>query len=68
MLSFDNLQDLFYLEIIAIYTGEYSASIEDISTFKQQALPKMQETITKFRELAETGEREIARLESKERS
>jgi len=26
MLSFDNLQDLFYLEIIAIYTGEYSAS------------------------------------------
>ena len=44
------------------------AAIEDISTFKQQALPKMQETITKFRELAETGEREIARLESKERS
>ena len=39
------------------------AALEDISTFKEQALPKMHETITQFRELAETGEREIARLE-----
>lgn len=39
------------------------SALEDISTFKQEALPKMHETITTFRELAETGEKEIARLE-----
>jgi uncharacterized protein YaaN involved in tellurite resistance len=39
------------------------AALEDISKFKQQALPKMQETVTAFRELAVTGEKEIARLE-----
>jgi len=41
------------------------AALEDIAVFKQQALPKMQETVAQFRELAETGEKEIARLESK---
>ena len=39
------------------------AAIEDISTFKQEALPKMAETVAQFKELAETGEKEIARLE-----
>jgi uncharacterized protein YaaN involved in tellurite resistance len=39
------------------------SSLEAISTFKQQALPKMQETVTQFREMAEVGEKEIARLE-----
>lgn len=39
------------------------SALEDISTFKAQALPKMHETINQFRELAETGEKEIARLE-----
>jgi len=39
------------------------AAIEDISAFKQAALPKMQETVAQFRTLAETGEREIARLD-----
>lgn len=43
------------------------AALEDISTFKQQALPKMQETIAQFKELAQTGEREIARLENAKR-
>ena len=40
------------------------SALEDISTFKQQALPKMHETISQFRELAETGEKEIARIEN----
>lgn len=40
------------------------SALEDISTFKAEALPKMHETINQFRELAETGEKEIARLES----
>ncbi|MDR1563541.1 MAG: toxic anion resistance protein [Oscillospiraceae bacterium] len=39
------------------------AALEDISTFKQQALPKMQQTVAAFKELAETGEKEISKLE-----
>jgi len=38
------------------------AALEDISTFKQQALLKMQETVAQFREMAQIGEREITRL------
>ncbi len=41
-------------------------ALEDISAFKQQALPKMQETVAQFRTMAEVGEREIARLERAE--
>ena len=39
------------------------AALDSISDFKQQALPAMQQTIREFRELAELGDREIARLE-----
>jgi len=39
------------------------SALEDISVFKQQALPRMHETVAQFRVLAETGEKEIARLE-----
>ena len=42
---------------------ETISALEDISVFKQQALPKMQETVAQFRELAEIGEKEVARLE-----
>ena len=38
------------------------AALDDIAAFKRQALPKMQETVSQFKELAETGEKEIARL------
>ncbi|OCA90421.1 KlaA protein [Bacillus sp. FJAT-27225] len=38
-------------------------AMDSISTYKQQALPKMRETINQFKELAETGEKEILRLE-----
>lgn len=34
-----------------------------ISTYKQEALPKMKETINQFKELAEQGEKQILRLE-----
>ena len=43
------------------------AALEDISIFKQEALPKMHETINQFRELAEIGKREITRLEKAEK-
>ncbi|RUS45065.1 toxic anion resistance protein [Cohnella sp. AR92] len=38
-------------------------ALESISTYKQEALPKMRETIDQFRELADTGEKQIQRLE-----
>ena len=50
-------------EVLKQAFNDAMAALEDISTFKQQALPKMHETVAQFRELAETGEREIARLE-----
>ncbi|MCR8643287.1 toxic anion resistance protein [Paenibacillus sp. N1-5-1-14] len=39
------------------------AALESISTYKQQALPKMRDTIAQFRQLAEEGEKHIVRLE-----
>lgn len=38
-------------------------SLEEISNYKQQALPMMKDTIQQFRELADTGEAEIRKLE-----
>ncbi|WP_217591816.1 toxic anion resistance protein [Cohnella sp. GbtcB17] len=39
------------------------SALDSISAFKQEALPKMRETINQFRELADTGEKQIQRLE-----
>lgn len=39
------------------------SALDSISTYKQEALPKMRETINQFRELADTGEQQIQRLE-----
>jgi uncharacterized protein YaaN involved in tellurite resistance len=39
------------------------SAMDAISTYKQEALPKMKETISQFRELAEEGEKQIQRLE-----
>jgi len=39
------------------------SAIDAISTYKQEALPRMKETISQFRELAEKGEKQIQRLE-----
>lgn len=39
------------------------SALDSISTYKQNALPKMRDTINQFRELAETGEQQIQRLE-----
>ncbi|MNW19842.1 hypothetical protein D3C71_2199930 [compost metagenome] len=38
-------------------------ALDSISTYKQEALPKMRETISQFRELADYGEKQILRLE-----
>ncbi|WP_219837290.1 toxic anion resistance protein [Paenibacillus sp. R14(2021)] len=39
------------------------SALDSISSYKQEALPKMRETIQQFRELADTGEKQIQRLE-----
>lgn len=39
-------------------------ALEDISTYKQQALPRIKATIAEFQEIAETGNEYIARLEA----
>ncbi|MCR2805936.1 toxic anion resistance protein [Paenibacillus soyae] len=43
------------------------AALESISTYKQEALPRMRETILQFRELADSGEQQIRRLERGQR-
>ncbi|QJD85696.1 toxic anion resistance protein [Cohnella herbarum] len=39
------------------------SALDSISAYKQEALPKMRETINQFRELADSGEKQIQRLE-----
>ncbi|WP_042199880.1 toxic anion resistance protein [Paenibacillus camerounensis] len=39
------------------------SALDSISSYKQEALPKMRDTITQFRELADQGEQQIKRLE-----
>ena len=39
------------------------AALQDISTYKQRALPQMQQTIAEFREIAEEGERALQQME-----
>lgn len=38
-------------------------ALDSISTYKQEALPKMRDTINQFRELADKGEEQIQKLE-----
>jgi len=39
------------------------SALDSISTYKQEALPKMRQTIDQFREMADDGEKQIVRLE-----
>ena len=38
-------------------------ALDDINTYKKEALPRMKETINTFNELAEVGEKKIQELE-----
>ncbi|CEG27103.1 Toxic anion resistance protein (TelA) [Bacillus sp. B-jedd] len=51
------------VETLKVAFADVIEAMDSISTYKQQALPKMRETINQFRELAETGEKQIQRLE-----
>jgi len=41
------------------------SALDDISTYKQKALPQMQQSINDFRELADEGERQLERMEKR---
>lgn len=43
--------------------ADVMSALDSISTYKQEALPKMRDTINQFRELAEEGEQRIRQLE-----
>jgi uncharacterized protein YaaN involved in tellurite resistance len=49
-------------EILKKAFADCISALESISSFKQQALPQMQETVMAFQELARVGEAEIASL------
>lgn len=43
--------------------NETLQALDDISTYKQEALPKMKNTIAEFKKIAEDGEKRISQLE-----
>jgi uncharacterized protein YaaN involved in tellurite resistance len=51
------------VETLKTAFADVIAAMDAISTYKQEALPKMKETINQFKELAEKGEQQIQRLE-----
>jgi uncharacterized protein YaaN involved in tellurite resistance len=51
------------VETLKTAFADVISAMDAISTYKQEALPKMKETISQFKELAEEGERQIQRLE-----
>lgn len=54
-------------EVLQTSFNEALAAIEDISNFKQEALPKMQETINTFSNIAIEGQKAIDKINTKER-
>jgi uncharacterized protein YaaN involved in tellurite resistance len=51
------------VETLKTAFADVMSALEAISTYKQEALPKMKETINQFKEMAEKGELQIQQLE-----
>ncbi len=51
-------------EVLKASFNEALAAIEDVSNYKQQALPKMQETIIAFNDMAQEGQKVINKIET----
>ncbi|MEI6602900.1 MAG: toxic anion resistance protein [Clostridia bacterium] len=51
------------VETLKTSFADVIAAMDAISAYKQEALPKMKETIVQFKELVEKGESEVQRLE-----
>ena len=52
-------------EVLKASFEEALAAIEDVSNYKNQALPKMQQQITTFSEMAEEGQKVIDKIDIK---
>ena len=50
-------------DTLKLVFAEALQALDDISTYKQQALPQMEETIKMFQELANEGEAKIQQME-----
>ena len=55
-------------EILKNSFKEAIAAVEDVSTYKQEALPKMKETIKMFNDMAIDGQRVVNKIETAETS
>ena len=51
------------VETLKTAFADVMSALDAISTYKQEALPRMKETISQFKELAEKGEQQIQQLE-----
>ncbi len=51
------------VETLKTAFADVISAMDAINTYKQEALPKMKETINQFKELAEKGEQQIQKLE-----
>lgn len=52
-------------EVLKASFAEALAAIEDVSNYKNQALPQMQQTIIAFNEMAEEGQKVVDKIEMK---
>lgn len=52
-------------EVLKASFAEALAAIEDVSNYKNQALPQMQQTIVAFNEMAEEGQKVVDKIEMK---
>ena len=53
-------------EVLKASFSEAIQAIEDVSVYKEQALPKMKETIEMFNDMAEDGQRVVNKIETSE--
>ncbi|MDR2198924.1 MAG: toxic anion resistance protein [Deltaproteobacteria bacterium] len=59
----DAVESTISIDLLKKSFDDVLASLNEISRFKQEALPKMRETISAFKELADKGETEISKME-----
>ena len=59
-----SMQTNITVETLKTAFADVMEALDSISTYKQEALPKMRVTINQFKELAAEGEEQIRRLEN----
>ena len=51
-------------DVLKASFAEALQAIQDVSTYKEQALPQMKETINMFSDMAEDGKKVVAKIET----